>query len=151
MFYSWLRKPIQPIRQPAHGCLEGKRVCHLLRCWSLCLVPATYILCRNIDCSRSRPSQDYIYWEIDPRPGQFILRIALIWQTLTNAQISTINQPPVLQRTPDMVITQEIKKKFLSSPNFAVVGASKDQSKFGTKVSASLVVLPAQNWPYNDE
>ncbi|KAI0929849.1 hypothetical protein AcW1_008683 [Taiwanofungus camphoratus] len=28
----------------------------------------------------------------------------------------------------------ETKKAFLSSPNFAVVGASKDQSKFGTKV-----------------
>jgi len=28
----------------------------------------------------------------------------------------------------------EVKKLFLSSPKFAVVGASKDQSKFGTKV-----------------
>ncbi|OSD07035.1 NAD-P-binding protein [Trametes coccinea BRFM310] len=28
----------------------------------------------------------------------------------------------------------EVQKKFLSSPKYAVVGASKDQSKFGTKV-----------------
>ncbi|KAJ3557393.1 hypothetical protein NM688_g1492 [Phlebia brevispora] len=28
----------------------------------------------------------------------------------------------------------EVKKLFLSSPKYAVVGASKDQSKFGTKV-----------------
>ncbi|KAI0688178.1 NAD(P)-binding protein [Cytidiella melzeri] len=28
----------------------------------------------------------------------------------------------------------EVKRKFLASPKFAVVGASKDQSKFGTKV-----------------
>lgn len=28
----------------------------------------------------------------------------------------------------------QIKKEFLSSPNFAIVGASKDQSKFGTKI-----------------
>lgn len=28
----------------------------------------------------------------------------------------------------------EIQKYFLSSPRFAVVGASKDQSKYGTKV-----------------
>ncbi|EMD33784.1 hypothetical protein CERSUDRAFT_56617 [Gelatoporia subvermispora B] len=28
----------------------------------------------------------------------------------------------------------EVKKVFLSSPKFAVVGASKDQTKFGTKV-----------------
>ncbi|TCD64840.1 hypothetical protein EIP91_003588 [Steccherinum ochraceum] len=30
--------------------------------------------------------------------------------------------------------TAEVKRLFLSSPHFAVVGASKDQSKFGTKV-----------------
>ncbi|KAI0823422.1 NAD-P-binding protein [Trametes gibbosa] len=28
----------------------------------------------------------------------------------------------------------EVQKKFLSSPKYAVVGASKDQTKFGTKV-----------------
>ena len=30
--------------------------------------------------------------------------------------------------------TAEIQKLFLSSPRYAVVGASKDQSKYGTKV-----------------
>ncbi|KAI0065998.1 NAD-P-binding protein [Artomyces pyxidatus] len=33
-----------------------------------------------------------------------------------------------------MPVTNEIQKLFLSSPRFAVVGASKDQTKFGTKV-----------------
>ncbi|ETW81105.1 hypothetical protein HETIRDRAFT_440624 [Heterobasidion irregulare TC 32-1] len=33
-----------------------------------------------------------------------------------------------------MVLTSEIQKLFLSSPKFAVVGASKDTSKYGTKV-----------------
>ncbi|KAL9711518.1 hypothetical protein Ac2012v2_004588 [Leucoagaricus gongylophorus] len=40
--------------------------------------------------------------------------------------------PPVFQRT--HMATMQIKKEFLSSPNFAIVGASKDQSKFGTKI-----------------
>jgi hypothetical protein len=31
----------------------------------------------------------------------------------------------------------EIQKLFLSSPRYAVVGASKDQSKYGTKVRAA--------------
>ncbi|KAH8107685.1 NAD-P-binding protein [Cristinia sonorae] len=33
-----------------------------------------------------------------------------------------------------MPIPLEVKKRFLASPRFAVVGASKDQTKFGTKV-----------------
>ncbi|KAI0044186.1 NAD(P)-binding protein [Auriscalpium vulgare] len=33
-----------------------------------------------------------------------------------------------------MPITSEIQKTFLSSPKYAVVGASKDQTKYGTKV-----------------
>ncbi|EKM54815.1 uncharacterized protein PHACADRAFT_258933 [Phanerochaete carnosa HHB-10118-sp] len=33
-----------------------------------------------------------------------------------------------------MAAAAEIKKAFLSAPKYAVVGASKDQSKFGTKV-----------------
>lgn len=32
--------------------------------------------------------------------------------------------------------TRAIQRTFLGSPAFAVVGASKDQSKYGTKVSA---------------
>ncbi|KAF8913696.1 NAD-P-binding protein [Mucidula mucida] len=44
-------------------------------------------------------------------------------------------------------MSQATKKLFLSSPSFAVVGASKDQSKFGTKVlkwyqARSLEVTP---------
>ena len=35
----------------------------------------------------------------------------------------------------------EIKKVFLSSPRFAVVGASKDQTKYGTKVLRSFRYL----------
>ncbi|KAF5351918.1 hypothetical protein D9756_007648 [Leucocoprinus leucothites] len=57
-----------------------------------------------------------------------------VWQSLSRSA-------QFFQRAPDMTTAQEIKKKFLSSPNFAVVGASKDQSKFGTKVSASLPPL----------
>ncbi len=38
------------------------------------------------------------------------------------------------RRTFHMVAKQETKKKFLSSATFAVVGASKDQTKYGTKV-----------------
>ncbi|KAF8590917.1 NAD(P)-binding protein [Ramaria rubella] len=33
-----------------------------------------------------------------------------------------------------MSTVKEIQQRFMSSPQFAVVGASKDQSKFGTKV-----------------
>ncbi|KIJ40958.1 hypothetical protein M422DRAFT_60540 [Sphaerobolus stellatus SS14] len=33
-----------------------------------------------------------------------------------------------------MATTEQIKKTFFSSPEFAVVGASKDQTKYGTKV-----------------
>ncbi|XP_006460724.1 hypothetical protein AGABI2DRAFT_192336 [Agaricus bisporus var. bisporus H97] len=33
-----------------------------------------------------------------------------------------------------MADLEQIKKIFLSSPNFAVVGASKDKTKFGTKI-----------------
>ncbi len=36
----------------------------------------------------------------------------------------------------------EIQKVFLSSPKFAVVGASKDQTKYGTKVGESIVTGP---------
>lgn len=50
-----------------------------------------------------------------------------VWQSLSRSA-------QFFQRAPDMTTAQEIKKKFLSSPNFAVVGASKDQSKFGTKI-----------------
>jgi predicted CoA-binding protein len=32
----------------------------------------------------------------------------------------------------------EIQKLFLSSPRYAVVGASKDQSKYGTKVRRTI-------------
>jgi hypothetical protein len=37
----------------------------------------------------------------------------------------------------------EIQKLFLSSPRYAVVGASKDQSKFGTKVR---VIVQSSTW-----
>ncbi|KAI0798519.1 NAD-P-binding protein [Irpex lacteus] len=33
-----------------------------------------------------------------------------------------------------MATQADVKKKFLSAPKYAVVGASKDQTKFGTKV-----------------
>ena len=36
-----------------------------------------------------------------------------------------------------MAVFAEIKKTFLSAPKYAVVGASKDQTKFGTKVRAA--------------
>lgn len=35
-----------------------------------------------------------------------------------------------------MPTTAEIQRLFLSSPRYAVVGASKDQSKYGTKVGS---------------
>ena len=41
----------------------------------------------------------------------------------------------------DLTMTRtvaEIQKLFLSSPRYAVVGASKDQSKYGTKVRGSI-------------
>ncbi|KAF9452781.1 NAD(P)-binding protein [Macrolepiota fuliginosa MF-IS2] len=41
---------------------------------------------------------------------------------------------PSLRRISDMAALQNTQKKFLSSPNFAVVGASKDPTKFGTKI-----------------
>ena len=44
-------------------------------------------------------------------------------------------QQPIRRRLlSSMPGTIEVKKKFLSSPKYAVVGASKDQTKFGTKV-----------------
>jgi len=53
-----------------------------------------------------------------------------------------------------MITLAEKQKIFLSSPNFAVVGASTDQSKFGTKVlkwyqARDKVVTPVH--PKNDE
>lgn len=39
---------------------------------------------------------------------------------------------------------EETKKKFLSSPNFAVVGASKDPTKFGTQVGS----FPVSRTPF---
>jgi hypothetical protein len=36
----------------------------------------------------------------------------------------------------------EIQKLFLSSPRYAVVGASKDQSKYGTKVRGMIYLCP---------
>jgi len=33
-----------------------------------------------------------------------------------------------------MTSAAEVKKRFLSQPQFAVVGASKDQTKWGTKI-----------------
>ncbi len=38
--------------------------------------------------------------------------------------------------------SEEQKKAFLSQPHFAVVGASKDETKFGTKVSMLALMLP---------
>jgi hypothetical protein len=40
------------------------------------------------------------------------------------------------------MVTFEIKKLFLSAAHFAVVGASKDQSKYGTKVSEGVGIFP---------
>jgi len=45
-----------------------------------------------------------------------------------------IPRSATLGRSYTMSGAVEIKKTFLSSPKFAVVGASKDQTKFGTKV-----------------
>ncbi|KAI0645862.1 CoA binding domain-containing protein [Trametes meyenii] len=51
------------------------------------------------------------------------------------ARSTFATSPPCAARTmPPFRILVEIQKKFLSSPKYAVVGASKDQTKYGTKV-----------------
>lgn len=54
------------------------------------------------------------------------LNRARLYSTTTTTTTTTITSMPG---------TRETKKLFLSAPKYAVVGASKDQSKFGTKVS----------------
>lgn len=53
----------------------------------------------------------------------------LVWEVLQTSKRQTIRS---MSSTAE---TLEKQKLFLSSPQFAVVGASTDQSKYGTKVS----------------
>jgi hypothetical protein len=48
---------------------------------------------------------------------------------------------------PGMANPEQIKKNFLSSPSFAVVGASKDQTKFGTKVDFGQCTATSDSQP----
>lgn len=43
----------------------------------------------------------------------------------------------------------DVKRLFLSSPRFAVVGASKNQSKFGTKVGSLPFAIRRTAWKLN--
>ncbi|KAJ2987927.1 hypothetical protein NUW54_g9280 [Trametes sanguinea] len=58
---------------------------------------------------------------------------AIVFLNLTTIMCTTGHHPIPHVRMPQIPLV-EVQKKFLSSPKYAVVGASKDQSKFGTKV-----------------
>jgi len=58
-------------------------------------------------------------------PGKYSPRLQ---QTPALHALSTLNVYEVV------MTLAEIKRAFMSSPHFAVLGASKNQSKFGTKV-----------------